>query len=59
MYCINGTDSVFDTLLTENDRYCFNLFYRIREDTGAYIATGTEALVFLRRATRIHRSGYG
>lgn len=39
MYCINGTDPVFDTLLTENDRYCFNLFYRIREDTGAYIAT--------------------
>lgn len=39
MYCINGTDPVFDTLLTEKDRYCFNLFYRIREDTGAYIAT--------------------
>ncbi|WP_455619798.1 GNAT family N-acetyltransferase [Eisenbergiella sp.] len=38
MYCINGMDPVFDTLLTEKDRYCFNLFYRIREGAGAYIA---------------------
>lgn len=39
MYRVNGSNPLLDNLLTEKDRCCFNLFYRIREDAGAFIAT--------------------
>lgn len=39
MYRVYGSNPLLDNLLTEKDRYCFNLFYRIREDAGAFIAT--------------------
>ena len=39
MRITNGSDPVFDKLVTGKDKYLFNLLYRIREDPGSFLAT--------------------
>ena len=50
MRITNGSDPVFDKLVTGKDKYLFNLLYRIREDPGSFLATDDSTCIrrFLR-----------
>ena len=48
MRITNGSDPVFDKLVTGKDKYLFNLLYRIREDPGSFLATDDSTCIIAR-----------
>lgn len=48
MRTINGSDPVFDKLVTGKDKYLFNLLYRIREDSGSCLVTDDSTCIIAR-----------